>query len=72
MAEKGLNVADGCTSRCIEWIIPPMKHDQSQILPKAVKKTDSIAKIRILAEQVIRQLKIFKILASEVHNLMIL
>ena len=37
------------------------------MLPKAVKKTNSIGKMRILVEQVIRQLKIFKIFANEVQ-----
>ena len=37
------------------------------MLPKAVKKTNSIGKMRILVEQVIRQLKIFKILENEVQ-----
>ena len=66
MAEKGFNIADDCSSRCIELTIPPGKRGQSQMLPKVVKKTNSIAKVRILVEQVIRQLKIFKILANEV------
>ena len=66
MADKGFNIADGCASRCIELIIPPRERVQIQILPKAVKKTNSIAKMRILVEQVNRQPKIFKILANEV------
>ena len=66
MADKGFNIADDCASRYIELIIPPGKHGQSQMLPKAVKKTNSITKMRSLVEQVIRQLKIFKILANEV------
>ena len=66
MADKGFNIADGCASRCIELIIPPRKLGQNQMLPEAVKKTNSKAKMRILVEQVIRQLKIFKILANKV------
>ena len=36
------------------------------MLPDAVKKTNGTAKMRILEEEVIRQLKIFKILGNEV------
>ena len=67
MADKRFNITDDCASRCIELIIPPRKRGQSQMLPKAVKKTNSIGKMRILVEQVIRQLKIFKIFANEVQ-----
>ena len=63
---KRFNIADDCGARYIELIIPPGKCSQNQILPKEVKKTNIIVKLRILVEQVIRQLKIFKILAHEV------
>ena len=66
MADKGFNIADDCASRSIELIIPPGKLGQNQMLPKPVKKTNGISKMRILMEQVIRQLKIFKILANKV------
>ena len=36
------------------------------MLPDAVKKTNGTAKMRILEEEVIRKLKIFKILGNEV------
>ena len=36
------------------------------MLPDAVKKTNGTAKMRILEEEVIRQLEIFKILGNEV------
>ena len=36
------------------------------MLPDAVKKTNGTTKMRILEEEVIRQLKIFKILGNEV------
>ena len=41
MAEKGFNIAADCASRCIKLIILPGKRDQSHMLPKAVKKTNS-------------------------------
>ena len=63
MVDKGFNIEDHWASRCIELIIPLGKRGQSQMLPKTVKKTNSIAKMRILVEQVMRQLKI---LANEV------
>ena len=66
MPDKGFNMADDCASRCVELIIPPGKRHRSQMLSKAVKKTNSTAKMKILAEQAIRQLKILKNLANEV------
>ena len=48
---KHVNIADDCAYRCIELFIPPGKCGQSQMLPKAFKKTNSIAKMIILVDQ---------------------
>ena len=66
MADKGFNILAECNARSIELIIPPGKRGTSQMLTKDVQKTSEIAKMRILVEQVIRQLKSFHILANEI------
>ena len=45
--------------------IPPGKRGMSQMGSVEVAKTNKIAKMRILFEQVIRRMKIFKILSTE-------
>ena len=52
-------------------MIPPGKRGQSQMLSKDVKKNSEIAKMWILVEQVIRQLKIFRILSHELPRTLI-
>lgn len=66
MADKGFNIMSECEARRINLVIPPGKRGQSQMLPKAVRKTSEIARMRILVEQVIRQLKSFHILGREI------
>ena len=66
MADKGFGITEECAARRIMLIIPPGRRGQSQMLTRDVQKTNSIAKMRILVEQVIRQLKCFRILATEV------
>lgn len=66
MADKGFNIADECAENFIDLVIPPGKRGQSQMLTKSVQKASSIAKMRILVEQVIREIKTFRILAQEV------
>ena len=66
MADKGFDITNECLARHINLVIPPGRRGQSQMLSADIIRTSSIAKMRILVEQVIRQLKNFKILASEV------
>ena len=65
MADKGFNLFDDCTARNIHFIVPPGRRGASQMIPSEVSKTSAIAKVRILVEQVIRIIKTFKILATE-------
>ncbi|XP_065675752.1 uncharacterized protein LOC136091960 [Hydra vulgaris] len=65
MADKGFNIQSECLTRNITLYVPPGKRGLYQMLPSEIKKTKQIANLRILVEQVIRQLKTFKILANE-------
>ena len=51
MADKGFNIVDDCAARCIHFIVPPGRRDATQMTPANVKKTYSMAKVRILVEQ---------------------
>ena len=51
MADKGFNLFAECAARRINFIVPPGKCGTSQMTPTEVKKTISIAKLRILVEQ---------------------
>ena len=66
MAGKGFNLIDECTARNIYFDVPPGKKGITQMTPAQLSKTSSIAKVRILVEQVIRRLKTFRILSNEV------
>ena len=71
MADKGLNIADQCAARSIYLVVPPGCSGSSQMVPSDIAKTSSIAKSRILVEQVIRRMKTFRILSSEIPVLLI-
>ena len=45
--------------------LPSGRRGASQMTPAEINKTCAIAKVRILVEQVIRQLKTFQIIANE-------
>ena len=64
MADKGFNIVDDYAARCIHFIVPPGKTGVTQVTLSNVN-TSSIAKMLILVEQVIRRLKTFRILATE-------
>ena len=65
MAAKGFNIVNDCAVRCIHFIVLPGKKGATQATPSDVNKTSSIAKMRILVQQVIRPSKTFRILATE-------
>ena len=65
MGDKGFNISKECAERCINFITPPGKGGTSQMTPAEISKTTSIAKNRILVEQVIRRMKTFQILGNE-------
>ena len=65
MADKGFNIVDDCAARCILFTVSPGKRNATQMTPSDANKTLSTAKVRMLVEQVIRRLKTFTILATE-------
>ena len=66
MADKRFNIVDGCAASCLHFIVPPGKRGATQMTASDVNKTSFIAKVPILVEQVIRHLKTFRILATEI------
>lgn len=61
-ADKGFHIQDECNARRIHLHIPPGKRGKAQMSVAANSKTTRIANLRILVEQVIRQLKMFRII----------
>lgn len=66
MADKGFSIQDDCAAKNVGLYIPPGKRGVHQMLPAEIKKTKRIANLRILIEQVIRQVRSFKTLTQEV------
>ena len=52
-------------ARFIDVHVPPENREQWQMLPKDIKKTNDIPKLRILVEQIIRGFKTFNLIAKE-------
>ena len=65
MADKGFSIQEDCAFRSIHLMIPPGKRGITQMSVCDVEKTQKIAKLRILVEQVIRRLKTFRILKNQ-------
>ena len=65
MYDKGFNLGDECASRFITVSVPPGRRGTTQMKPAEIVKTKKIANMRILVEQVIRRLKLFRILSNE-------
>ena len=65
MADKGFNLFDECAARCLHFTVHPGMRVASQMTPAEINETSAIAKVRILVEQVIRQLKTFQIIANK-------
>jgi len=65
MADKGFLIQNDCDIRHITLSVPPGRRGSSQMTTAAVMKTKRIANIRIIVEQVIRRLKTFRILSTE-------
>ena len=62
----GFNISNESAAKIIYVVVSPGKRGSSQMLPSEVTKTKNIAKTRILVEQVIRRLKVFRFIANEV------
>ena len=71
MCDKGFNINEECDARRITLYVPPGKRGMSQMGYVEISRTNRIAKLRILVEQVIGRLKCFRILSSELPVLMI-
>ena len=65
MADKGFNIEDECLWYDLSLYVPPGKRGTYQMVPSELIKTKKIANTRILVEQVIRQVKTFKMLVNE-------
>ena len=65
MADKGFNIEDECLWYDLSLYAPPGKRGTYQMAPSELIKTNKIANTRILVEQVIRQVKTFKMLVNE-------
>lgn len=61
-ADKGFHIQDECNARRIHLHVPPGKRGKAQMSAAANSKTTRVANLRILVEQVIRQLKMFRII----------
>lgn len=66
IADKGFNIENDCVAKGIHLYIPPVKCGTHQMLPSQIRKTKNIANLGILIEQVIRQVRSFKILTQKV------
>lgn len=65
MYDKGFQLTNECASRFISVSVPPARKGTAQMTPGEIVKTKKIANMRILVEQVIRRLKLFQILSTE-------
>ena len=68
MADKGVNISEECHRYFLSLAVPPGRRGLPQMPSAAVQKTKQIANKRILVEQVIRRLKIFKLLKNELPS----
>ena len=71
MCDKGFGISEECDARRITLYVPPGKRGMSQMGHVEVAKTNRIAKLRILVEQVICRLKSFRIISGELPISMI-
>ena len=65
MADKGFNIENECLLYNLSLYVPLGKRGIYQMVSSELIKTKKIANTRILVKQVIRQVKTFKIFASE-------
>ena len=65
MADRGFTIAEDLLLRKMKLHIPPGRRGQEQFTKADVKKTKTIANLRIIVEQAIRRLKTFRLLKFE-------
>jgi hypothetical protein len=66
MADRGFKIKEELMMKMCTLCIPPSKAASMQMLPGDVKKTSSIANVRIYVEQAIGRMKNFNILKHEI------
>jgi hypothetical protein len=65
MADRGFTTAEDLLLRRAQLFIPPGKRGQEQFSIAEVKKTKTIANLRIFVEQAIRRMKTFRLIKNE-------
>lgn len=65
MADRGFKIREELMMRMVSLCIPPSKAASMQMLPADVRKTSSIANVRIYVEQAIGRIKVFHVLKHE-------
>jgi hypothetical protein len=65
MADRGFKIPAELMMRMVTLCIPPSSFASMQMLPAEVRKTSSIANVRIYVEQAIGRMKVFHILKHE-------
>ena len=64
MADRGFKIREELMLRMVSLCIPPSKAASMQMIPDDVRKTSSIANVRIYVEQAIGRMKVFHILRA--------
>ena len=65
MADRGFKIREELMLRMVSLCIPPSKAASMQMVPADVRKTSSIANVRIYVEQAIGRMKVFHVLKHE-------
>lgn len=65
MADRGFKIREELMTRMATLCIPPSKAASMQMLPSDVRKTSSIANVRIYVEEAIGRMRVFHILKHE-------
>jgi len=66
MADRGFNLHNECAEKKLLYAAPPGKRGISQFQSELVKDTARIARLRILVEQVIGRLRVFRLIKNEI------
>ena len=66
MGDKGLNLFDGRDAGCEHFIVPSWRKGASPKSPTEINKTSTITRVTVLAEQMIRYLKISRKISNEI------
>ena len=66
MADKGFDIEAMCLAHNVRLIIPPGRCGSHQMTKEKLEKGKNVAKLRILIEQVIKNMKDFKVLSHEI------